>query len=104
MRTAGTITQTSTETLDGVRSTRYAIDVDLAKLIEAEPDAVVKGSLQALGKQGVTRISYQLWLDGQNLPAKVTTSFAGKVNSIRYSRWGEPVEVSAPPADQLSGT
>jgi hypothetical protein len=58
--------------------------------------------LRALGKQGVTRISTSSGLDGQNLPAKITMSFAGKVNSIRYSRWGQPVEVSAPPANQVT--
>jgi hypothetical protein len=104
MRSAGTITATTAETVDGVRTTRYAIDVDLAKLIEAEPDEVLKGTLRALAQQGVTRMPYQLWLDGQNLPVKITTSLAGKVNTVHYSRWGEPVRVSAPPPDQVTGT
>jgi hypothetical protein len=54
IRTAGTVT----EHLDGLPTTRYTIDVDLARLIDAERDTVVQGSLRELAKRGVTSIPY----------------------------------------------
>jgi hypothetical protein len=44
IRTVGTVT----EHLDGRPTTRYTIDVGLARLIDAERDTVVQGSLREL--------------------------------------------------------
>lgn len=102
IRTAGTVTGTATEHLDGRPTTRYTIDVDVARLIDAERDEVVRGSLRELAKRGVTRIPYRLWLDGENLPARITIDLAGRSSTTDYTRWGEPVEVAAPPGNQVT--
>lgn len=97
MKAAGTITSTASEEVDGRPTTRYSIDVDVDKLAEAERDSVVQASLRELRKQGVTRIPYRLWLDGENLPVKIVIELPGQTSTVRYTRWGEPVEVVAPP-------
>jgi hypothetical protein len=102
IRTAGTVTGTATEHLDGRPTTRYTIDVDLARLIDAERDTVVQGSLRELAKRGVTRIPYRLWLDGENLPVRIAVDLPGRSSTTDYTRWGEPVQVAAPPGNQVT--
>jgi hypothetical protein len=105
MRRAGTVTGTTAETLAGQQTTRYAIDVDVAKLITIERDPGLRAGLQALRKRGVTTIPYQLWVDGQNLPAQITVTVPGEQSgtvTMRYTNWGSRVEVTAPPADQVA--
>lgn len=102
IRAAGSVTGTATEHLDGRPVTRYTIDVDLARLIDAERDAVVRGSLRELAKRGVTRIPYRLWLDGENLPVRIAVDLPGRSTTTDYSRWGEPVQVAAPPGNQVT--
>jgi hypothetical protein len=105
MRKAGTVTSTTTDTLAGQQTTRYAIDVDVAKLIMIERDPAVRAGLQALRKRGVTTIPYQLWVDGQSLPAQITITVPGDqagTVTMRYTNWGSRVEVTAPPADQVA--
>ncbi|HEV2780966.1 MAG TPA: hypothetical protein VGX25_16400 [Actinophytocola sp.] len=103
LRQAGTITATATETVDGQPVYRYKIDLDVARLAEAEADHVLKTGLRELRAQGVERIPYELWLDGTGLPVKITMDLPGQSAklTIGYTRWGEPVDVTAPPADQV---
>jgi hypothetical protein len=96
MRSAGTVTGTGDEQLDGRQTTRYSIDLDVARLADAERDRVVKASLRELHNQGVTRIPYRLWLDGDNLPVRIVMELPGRTSTVSYARWGEPVEVTAP--------
>ncbi|WP_155338494.1 hypothetical protein [Acrocarpospora corrugata] len=54
-------------------------------------------------------ISWRLWTDLNGLPQRLMTSFtvgAGKyaitgIADTRYSGWGSPVDISAPPTDQV---
>jgi hypothetical protein len=98
MQAAGTITATVSEYVDGRRTTRYSIDVDIAKLAEVERDSVVQAGLRDLRRQGVARIPYQLWLDEENLPVKVVVTVPGQISTVRYTKWGEPIDVKAPPS------
>jgi hypothetical protein len=102
IRSAGTITGSATEHLDGRPTTRYTIDVTVARLIEAERDDVVRESLRELAKRGTTTIPYRLWLDGENLPVRIAVDLPGRSSTTNYTRWGEPVAVAAPPAAQVS--
>jgi hypothetical protein len=97
IQAAGTIADTASEYLDGRRTTRYSIDVDVAKLADVERDSVVQSGLRELRKQGVTRIPYRLWLDEENLPVKIVMALPGQTSTVRYTKWGEPIEVVAPP-------
>jgi hypothetical protein len=95
LRTAGTITATTDETIEARPATRYSIDVDVAKLIAAEPDRVLKAGLQSLRDKGITTIPYTLWIDRDNLPVRITVAGPASA-STTYTHWGEPVQVSAP--------
>jgi hypothetical protein len=105
MKSAGTIKSATSEDLDGRRTTHYSIDVDVNRLAESEQDPVLKASLQEIREMGTTTIPYQLWLDESNLPVRTIMDVpgdpSGKV-TMRYARWGDPVDVAAPPADQVA--
>jgi hypothetical protein len=42
-----------------------------------------------------------LWLDDQDRPAKSTVVTSGITVEVKYSDWGAPVTITAPPADQV---
>ena len=54
---------------------------------------------------GLKELEYSMWVDDQDLPRKMATVIEtpqGKVSTTgTYRGWGEPVEVSAPPARQV---
>jgi hypothetical protein len=104
MKAAGTITAATTETLDGRRTTHYSIDVDTTRLADSEQDPILKASLLELREMGTNTLPYHLWLDDSNLPAQITMDTgdpAGKV-TLRYTHWGDPVTVTAPPPNQVT--
>lgn len=101
MKAAGTITDTAKEDIDGRATTRYSIDLDVDRLTAYEPAEGLKASLRELRKQGITRIPYRLWLDEEKLPVKVVIEIAGQSSIVRYGKWGEPIAITAPPADQV---
>lgn len=101
LRTAGTITSTSEDSLEGRPATRYTIEVDVTRLADAEPDAVLKAGLKSLRDKGITKLPYTLWVDRENLPLRINVDGPASVTTT-YTRWGEPVEVVPPPADQVT--
>jgi hypothetical protein len=101
LRAAGTITGTADESFEGQPTTRYTIDVDVAKLADSEPDAVLKASLKSLRDKGTTKLPYTLWVDRNNRPVRITVDGPASVTTT-YTHWGEPIDVTAPPADQVT--
>lgn len=106
---AGTITQTSQEEINGVPTTHYAIKVDVATLARTMTDNPTEQ--QTLTRVTVPTIPFDLWVDSANLPVRlVTTEFlAGTATAApqqvsmttNYSRWGEQVSITPPPAGQV---
>jgi hypothetical protein len=76
--------QVGGETLD-----HYRLTVDTA--------AALKGMKQQRAAGMPETISYELWLDGEDLMRKVVFDISGMSMSMEMTRWGEPVKVSAPP-------
>ncbi|GDY31277.1 hypothetical protein [Gandjariella thermophila] len=105
IKAAGTITNTTRETVDGVSTTHYTIKVDMAKLAEVEPDPNLKQMYQAAIQQGLRTSDDDVWLNGDNLPVKFETSSAVNGQQVHgtasYTQWGEPVQITVPPADQV---
>jgi hypothetical protein len=100
-----------TEQHGGVQTLHYAGDLsadDLTKLVagagltQDDVDSV-KTTLQ---QAGVTKASYDLWIDGDGLPVAVKFSEDTKAGTVSgdlaYRDWGTPVTVTAPPADQTA--
>ncbi len=113
IQSAGTITQTSSDQVDGQPATHYVISVNTAKLMASK--AVTPQLRQLVSGSGVqlpATIGYDVWLNSANLPVRVsfseqvTVSRTGRttkfVVNMTYSQWGAPVSIQAPPADQVA--
>lgn len=82
-------------TLDGTKATPYEVTVDTSKLGEA------------LGAPGATAgvpktLVYTIYLGEDKLPRRVQSTVAGTAISMDYSKWGEPVEISAPSKSDIT--
>lgn len=86
-------------TVDGMRTTRYSLTVDLSKL----PLGAL-GS-EAAKKAGVSSVPVQLYIDGSGRPVKITENFSvsGQTvsSTIGISGYNRPVTIQAPPASQV---
>jgi hypothetical protein len=75
----GTVTNLGQETLNGVATTHYHADVDLANLAKAEPasDQAAAGQLVALmQKYGAgTQLPVDVWIDGANLVRRIKLGY-----------------------------
>jgi hypothetical protein len=111
IKQAGQITKSEETQLNGQDVKHYWITVDLAKLAASEQNPTAKQALEAQVQQGVKTIEQELWLDSDNLPVQVVSQIPlpagagaggnGKA-TIGFKGWGEPVDIAAPPADQVA--
>jgi hypothetical protein len=105
IKSAGTITGTTRETIDGVSTTHYTIKVDMARLAAAEQDPTLKQMYQAAVQQGVRTSNIDVWLNGDNLPVRFATTSTVNGRQVTttgtYTQWGAPVQITVPPADQV---
>lgn len=107
IKAAGTITKSAKETLDGQETTHYWITVDMAKAAKSltDPD-MRKLAEQAASSAGMKSLNEEFWVNSDNLPVQVvvaTPISAGQSANVtvKYTDWGSPVDVQAPPADQV---
>lgn len=98
VRKGGTIDRSEQTTLDGRPVSHYWITVDLGK---------TSGLAEMAGRTA----PMELWLDADQLPAQMLFDFSGLASegdppmgpmTMRYTGWGEPVDIAAPPADQVA--
>ncbi|MET7989933.1 hypothetical protein ABZU76_03380 [Amycolatopsis sp. NPDC005232] len=116
---AGRIVSSDQTTLDGQPVNHYKFEIDIAKSMDkmlasvpAESQAQVKELLK--GKD--IKMPAELWVNKDQLPLQITmdesemmkamgvpasAAGSGKI-VVKYSDWGAPVEVTAPPADQVA--
>jgi len=99
------VRQVGTETINGVKTTHYSGSMTLSEAM-AKLDAKTRQQLQKVYTQaGATKIYFELWADGQQLPRKLTTKLAvpqaNTSSTMIYEDYGAPVSVHAPPADQV---
>jgi hypothetical protein len=110
---AGTITGVRPETLDGVATQHYSITVDVQKMLATAGTGGSATQDQALSALGVKSMPFDIWVNSDNLPVKITTKIAmsGLTGSgasevdmtVTYTNWGESVTIQPPPADQVAG-
>ncbi|WP_298179702.1 hypothetical protein [Saccharomonospora sp.] len=105
----GEIVNSEQTTLDGQDVTHYTIELDLSKA----GDMVGDPSVAAAIPEG-TMIPLELYLNGENLPVRLEMNMdelmrstgmpgAGSATTVMtYSDWGKPVNIQAPPADQVA--
>jgi hypothetical protein len=86
-----------TQEIDGVETTQYAVTVDTQRALKAQGMA----SQVPQGQMPKT-IVYDVWVDGDNLVRKLRMNVQGNAVDMTLSQWGEPVDISAPPAGQTT--
>ncbi|XRQ06217.1 LppX_LprAFG lipoprotein [Actinomadura welshii] len=94
------------ETVDGVETTRYTGTYRMEDAIAQLPAELQEAHRKSTGEAGVEDMSFDLWVDDQQLPRKLVTKAdrsAGSMSmTITYRDYGEPVDVTEPPADQVT--
>jgi hypothetical protein len=84
------------KTLDGVKAQPYVVTVDTSK-VKAFAD------LPAASKSQVPdTIVYTMYIGSDDLPRRMEFDLAGSKSTIDYSKWGEPVDIKAPAAGEIS--
>ena len=88
-----TVTFVGTEAVDGEDADHYRVVVDSAAMFKAMKQKTVPGMPKNL--------TYDMWLDDQDLLRRMQFKVAGQTVDMSMSKWGEPVSVEAPPAGKV---
>lgn len=83
------------EKVDGADTTHYALTLDTKKLLAAQ------GAQAAQTAQIGDTITYDMYVDSKDLIRRAVMNVGTAKTTIEYSKWGEPVTIEAPAADQL---
>lgn len=87
-----TVSEVGSATVDGVETTEYLVVVNDIPGFMGVDAADVEFS----------ELSYSMWIDGDNLPRRMTTDAGGSASvDMTYSNYGVDVDVEAPPADDV---
>jgi hypothetical protein len=95
------------ENVDGVQTTHYTgtyrMEDAIAKLSPETQDAYRK----SVGKTGMDAMHFDLWVDGKQLPRKMTmqskqTSEGTMTMTMKYHDFGQPVQITEPPASEVT--
>jgi hypothetical protein len=109
LKDAGEITSQEEAELNGEQATHYTILVDFEKLVAQQDNPDAKKAAEMLE---VKEFPVELWVNEDGLPMRMTMdmpmsdpssgeSVEAKIEAD-YTNWGEPVEIAAPPADQIA--
>ena len=82
--------------LDGVKAQPYKIELDTSKI-----DALSELPGGAAANVPKT-ITYVMYLGSDNLLRRMTADVGGSKTQVDFSKWGEPVDIKAPPASEVS--
>lgn len=107
INTAGVLTKSAPDKLDGADVTHYWITIDMVKLAQAQTDPTLKDAMQKAVDGGAKTTNEQLWVSKDNLPVKAITEVptvngATAAFTVTYSDWGKPVTITAPPASEIA--
>ncbi|MBW8485144.1 hypothetical protein [Actinomadura parmotrematis] len=100
------VRRVGTETVDGVKTTHYAGSVTVKDaLAQLDAQQRSKASQWLSNADQNSRIKFDLWSDGDNLPRKLVSTGQGKDDNgsvqVLYTDYGKSVTVNAPPSDQV---
>jgi hypothetical protein len=92
------VTAEGEDTIDGVATERYAVVIDA----QAALDSVVPGNTATLPPAASDEVQGTLWIDGNDLVRRLVVEDpnVGRVQ-LDIVELGVPVDVEAPPADQV---
>lgn len=89
--------------VEGDRTT-YAVKLtqeQLKKSVEAAAKGLPGGLNEAAVSQLPDGLSYTMTVGAGALPLEMVVDMPGSVMTMTYSKWGEPVTISAPPASEV---
>lgn len=89
---AKSVTNKGPEDLQGTPTTKYELSVDTAAAEAGAGATPSPGSAEAI---------FTIWVDKDDLLRRISVPAEGSTVVVDYSGWGDPVEVVAPPADQV---
>jgi hypothetical protein len=104
----GKITDSKEEDLNGEPTTHYTVTVDTKDLAASVDDPAQK---EAIEQSGLEEFTVDVWINEEDLPVRVSTDMAAPDGQggtapvkiqVDYTKWGEPVDITAPPADQVT--
>jgi hypothetical protein len=97
---ASDVTRQGTEQVDGAPATHWSLTVDVTKL----PDTLA--AKKTLVQAGVTSLPVDLWVDEKGRPVKVSEQITVQGTQastvLTLGDFDAPVDVQAPPADQVA--
>lgn len=96
-----------TETVDGVPTTRYSTVVTLAALTKTSTPAQLAEIKKLFGDK--LQLPVDVWIDAEGRARRLDMSMATNSAALqmtmkmsyKFGKFGEPVSISAPPADQV---
>lgn len=107
----GEITGVEDDEIDGQETKHYTITVDTAKMAAKQTDPDMRKALEQFATS-TKEFPVDIWINSDDLPVRFITSMptpdasgtAGAPTKVQadYSKWGEGVTVTAPPADQVT--
>lgn len=80
--------------LDGVAAQPYELTLDTTKVPEL--------SKLPAGVNVPKEIHYTMFIGPDNLPRRIVSTFDGSAVTMDYSKWGEAVDITAPPKNQIT--
>jgi hypothetical protein len=83
-------------TVDGASVDHYRVAVDTAKMLKKLGQPTPEGMPKSL--------TYDMWLDDQDLIRKMSFDVAGTSVEMLLSKWGQPVKVQRPAAGDIMKT
>lgn len=112
----GKILSTEQTTVDGAPATKYSVELDAKKLFEK----MGQGQSMPAGVN-IDSLPMDVYLNAENLPVQIEMDLGQLMKDVaeqtgqplpegmengkmtaKYTNWGEPVDVQAPPPDQVS--
>lgn len=84
------------QTIDGVKATPFEIVLDTSKI-----DGMTAAAKKAGNKLPAT-MTYTMFVGPDDLPRRITAKVVAMTFTLDYSKWGEPVDIKAPPASEIS--
>lgn len=90
------------ETVDGVKTTHYEVTVDTKKALAASGEL---GGMDPGSMGFPAKMKIGFWVNADHLPVQMEMPF-GKLGSfeVHLSKFGEPVHIKAPPANQVTSS
>ena len=101
------VQKVGTEDVRGVPTTHYAGQVSLDQLMAAMPSQLADQLRAQAEKVGMKSVGIDVWIDKDGLPRRLTEDMIlGDTMTMHMSMdlydWGQDVQVTPPPADQVT--